>query len=534
MTLAMAQSLLFHGIDTTAQVVPERQAVGFLEQTLNYGELADRSNALANFLVEAGVRRGDRVGIFADKCLDTATYLHGIMKAGAAYVPIDPSSSPDRVAFLLRDCGIRYLVSAVNKVKTLQGVARRAAAGDDIELACVVGPEADSDLPYRCVPLREVLTAASMAPPAIGIVEMDAAYIIYTSGSTGEPKGIVHTHHSGVSFARWAVEIFGIGATDRLTNHAPLHFDLSTLDFFASAVAGATTIIIPEAHTKLPASYSQLLQDQQITIFYTVPFALIQILKAGLLDERDLSALRLVIFAGEPFATKYLQDLMARLPRTRFENFYGPAEVNGVTSYEVPKNEPLGDRVPIGEMATTAEFLVVDENDQLLDQGEIGELLVRSPTMMQGYWGRPDLNARAFYRRAVSDGYDHVFYRTGDLVAQLEDGNYDFLGRKDRQVKVRGYRVELDAVEAALVDCDEVEEAAAIALPDLDGMQRIECAVTLRTDRPTNSDKLLRDLRGRLPSYALPAKLSVRSKLPRTVTDKIDRRQLRDEAMELR
>ena len=525
--------LLFQGIDSAAQRAPDRQAIGFPGAALTFGELASQSNALANFLVDAGVRRGDRVGIFAEKSLHTATYLHGIMKAGAAYVPIDPSSSPERVAFLLRDCGIRHLISAESRLRTLRAMAKRGQADLDVELACVIGLAADCGLPCRCVPWQEVMTAPAQLPPAVNIVEMDLAYIIYTSGSTGEPKGIMHSHHSGLSFARWAAEIFEIGEADRLTNHAPLHFDLSTLDFFAAAVAGAATIIVPEEYLKLPASYSQLLEDHQVTVFYTVPFALIQILNAGMMDERDLSALRLIIFAGEPFSTKYLLALMERLPKVRFDNFYGPAEVNGVTYYQVPRTGQPMESVPIGLRAETAEFLVVDGDDRPLPPGEVGELLVRSPTMMQGYWGRPDLNAKAFYHRQVSECYEHVFYRTGDLVRQLEDGNYDFLGRKDRQIKVRGYRVELDAVEAALASCALVQEAAAFVLPDDEGVQRIECAVTLKAGEAVSSAELLRDLKGKLPPYALPTKLSIRCDLPRTATDKIDRRQLRQEAMGL-
>ena len=194
--------LLFQGIDTAAQRAPERQAIGFPGAALSFGDLGSQSNALANFLVDAGVKRGDRVGIFAEKSLHTATYLHGIMKAGAAYVPIDPVSSPERVAFLLRDCGIRHLITSESRSRTLRSVAKRGQEEFEVELTCVIGLEADCGLPYRCTPWHEVMTAPWQRPPAVNIVEMDLAYIIYTSGSTGEPKGIMHTHHSGLSFAR--------------------------------------------------------------------------------------------------------------------------------------------------------------------------------------------------------------------------------------------------------------------------------------------------------------------------------------------
>ncbi len=529
----MTGRLLFDGVDAAAEHASDRQAVVYPGESLTYGDLATRSNALAHFLVDAGVRRGDRVGIYAEKSLETATCLHGIMKAGGAYVPIDPSSSAERVASLLQDCGIRHLIASPSKLRTFRKLARMADGGGFFGLDCIIGLPDSAGLPVRCVPWTDVLTGRFPEPPRVGVVEMDLAYIIYTSGSTGKPKGIMHSHYSGLSFARWAADIFQIRQNDRLTNHAPLHFDLSTMDYFAAALTGATTVIVPEAFAKLPASYSQLLENERITVFYTVPFALVQILQGGMLAERDLSTLRLIVFGGEPIAVKHLNALMRQLPHTRFENFYGPAEVNGVTHYSVPREEFSMERVPVGARASTAEFLVVDDRGKEVVKGEVGELLVRSPSMMQGYWARPDLNARAFFRRAVSSGYDHLFYRTGDLVRELPDGNYDFLGRKDRQIKVRGYRVELDAIEAVLASCEAIQEAAAFALADDEGTQHIECVAIPKQGVEVGERELASLLREKLPSYALPRSISLRKTLPRTATDKIDRRQLCDEAAAL-
>jgi amino acid adenylation domain-containing protein len=356
---------------------------------------------------------------------------------------------------------------------------------------------------------------------------------MYTSGSTGDPKGIMHTHDSGLSYARMAAHTYGVRHTDRLSNHSPLHFDMSTFDYFSGPLAGATTVIIPEAYTKLPASLSRLIEAERLTIWYSVPFALIQLLVRGVLHERDLGALRWVLFGGEPFPPKHLAALMARLPGARFSNVYGPAEVNQCTFYHVPPMPEGSDEpIPIGQVWPNARGLVVDDADQPVADGEAGELLVQTPTMMRGYWGREDLNARAFYRRSPFAGYEEVFYRTGDLVQRQPDGELRFLGRKDRQIKTRGYRVELDEVEAVLLAHPAVEEAAVFPVPDGEGSQRIEAAVILRNGSVVPAAELIRHGKEHLPWYALPLKIEPVAAFPRTTSGKIDRRALQARAAE--
>jgi amino acid adenylation domain-containing protein len=365
----------------------------------------------------------------------------------------------------------------------------------------------------------------------VAITEQDLAYILYTSGSTGVPKGIVHTHRSGLSFAAWAADAYGVQHSDRLSNHAPLHFDLSTFDLFASAIAGATTVVLPEATTRLPASLSKLMADERLTIWYSVPYALIQLLQRGGLGARDLSTLRWVLFAGEPFPTKHLRQLMAALPQARFSNLYGPTETNVCTYFHVPPLPADSDEpIPIGRPCANVEALVVDAADQPVSAGQTGELLIRGPVVMRGYWGQPEKTNRGFYRRSAFSQFDDVFYRTGDLVQQLPDGNFKYLGRKDRQIKTRGYRVELDEIEVALLAHADVDEAAVFAVPDGQGSNRIEACVILKPGVVLTPAQLVEYLARRLPPYAVPAQLSVADDFPRTTTGKIDRRSLQAEA----
>ena len=364
-------------------------------------------------------------------------------------------------------------------------------------------------------------------------IEQDLAYILYTSGSTGDPKGIMHTHRSGLAFARWAADDYGLRPTDRLSNHAPLHFDLSTFDLFAGALAGATTVVIPEAVTSFPASVSKLMQDERISVWYSVPFALTQLLLRGNIGARDLTNLRWLLFAGEVFPTKYLRQLIAALPHVRFSNLYGPTETNVCTYYHVDAlPDDTDEPVSIGVACANADALIVDAENQPVPPGSPGELLIRGPIVMRGYWGRPELTERGFFHQTFHPGYTEPYYRTGDLVLEMPDGNLKFLGRKDRQIKTRGYRVELDEIEVALLSHEGVQEAAVYAMPDPEGegTNLIYAAVTARDGATPTADDLAEHLGGRLPWYAIPTRIAIVAEFPRTSTGKIDRRALAEQS----
>ncbi|MEL7511580.1 MAG: amino acid adenylation domain-containing protein [Cyanobacteria bacterium J06554_3] len=530
--------LLSQILDRSAEQFPDKEAFRCEGEGITYALLLRRANGLAQWLAAHGVKRGDRVGIYLPKSLASAIAIYGIWKAGAAYVPLDPSAPPARISHMLNDCDVRHLITHKSKRRQLPEVLANAPSvtcvvgvPETVDLAVGSGGDLGTDI-IRCdwdeLPVSE-------NSPDIKVLAQDLAYILYTSGSTGMPKGMMHTHYSGLSYAQLVARTYGLDQCDRIGNHSPIHFDISMLGFFAGPLVGATTVIIPEAYTKVPASLSQLMQDEALTVWYSVPFALTQLWLRGVLSQRDLSSLRWILFAGEPFPTKYLYAWMAYLPQTRFSNIYGPAEVNQCTYYHVPPLAP-GDIVPeslspIGNVWENSEGLVVDETDRPVSPGEIGELLIRSATMMSGYWQRPDLNAKAFYHTQIAN-QPAVFYRTGDLV-QVRDGQYHFLGRKDRQIKTRGYRVELDAVEAAMVAHPQIEEAATYAVPYEAGSLQIEAVVILKAGVSLPEAELKRYLAERLPAYAIPQKIEQMTSFPRTGTGKIDRLSLQKRATQV-
>ncbi len=521
--------LIPHAIDHSADRFPDRQAIRFGDGSLSYQQLVRRANQLSGVLRERGVARGDRVGIYMPKGLESAVAVYGIMKAGGAYVPLDPFAPPARLAYVIRDCGIRHLVTSETRLEALKQIA-----ADAPELEFMVGLSGAEGLKAETVSWDEVQSAPSEPGAQPGAMEQDLAYILYTSGSTGTPKGIMHSHRSALSFAEWGAETYGLTHTDRLSNHAPLHFDLSTFDLFAGHLAGAATVIVPEPVTKFPSSLAKLMADERLTVWYSVPYALIQLLTHASLQTRDLSSLRWVLFAGEPFPTKHLRALMAQIPGARFSNLYGPTETNVCTYYHVPPIPGDSDEpIPIGWPCSNVEALVVDGADQSVVPGEVGELLIRGGVVMRGYWGKPERTAQGFFRRKVFSGFEDPFYRTGDLVQEMPDGAFRYLGRKDRQIKTRGYRVELDEVEVALLAHPGVEEAAVYAVPDGQGSNLIEAAAILKAGLSFSSADLIEHLAARLPPYAVPVRVTISQEFPRTSTGKIDRRELQTRALNL-
>ncbi len=518
--------LLHQAVLGAAERWPQATAFRCRERAIGYAELATRVAALAAALRDAGVRRGDRVGIYTFKSIESAVGVFGIMAAGAAYVPMDPTLPAPRLRRIIEDCGIEVIVSHDEKARDLGRLLEEPGG-----LRAIFGPSMEAPAPVEVVAWSEISAAPGDDALRWPVTEQDLAYVMYTSGSTGTPKGLMHTHRSGLTYARLAARTYGLERTDRLGNHSPLHFDMSTLDYFAAPLVGAETVIIPEDVARLPASLAELIEAQRLTIWYSVPFALVQLLLRGSLDKRDCTSLRWVLFGGEPMPPKHLAGLMRLLPDARFSNVYGPAEVNQCTYYHVPRDRPLGDEpVPIGRVWHNAEGLVVDAHDRPVADGEPGELLVRTATMMQGYWNRPQLNERAFFRRAAPGGREDVFYRTGDLVRGDAEGNLIFLGRKDRQIKIRGYRVELEEIESVLGRHADVEEAAAYTVSGADGGNELYAAIVTHGQREVDRRALQAHLNEHLPRYALPKEIAVLASLPRTGSDKIDRRALAERA----
>ena len=280
----------------------------------------------------------------------------------------------------------------------------------------------------------------------------DIVYLLYTSGSTGKPKGVCISNRNALAFVEWASQTLEATSADRFANHAPFHFDLSVLDLYVAFHVGAATYLIPDEISYVPQRLVSLLVQQAFTIWYSVPSVLMLMMEhAGLLDLPALS-LRALLFAGEPFPIKQLRRLYQRYgSMVRFFNLYGPTETNVCAYYQVRHlPESWNKPVPIGKACSGDDIWAEKADGTLVQPGEEGELIVAGPTVMVGYWGQSP--------------YGDKPYRTGDLVHLLDDGNYVYIGRRDRQVKVRGYRIELSDIEAALLQHPAIHEVTVLVI----------------------------------------------------------------------
>jgi amino acid adenylation domain-containing protein len=505
--------------------VPDRTAIEEPPQgAITYAELARLSGLVRDRLRGLGVRPGDRVGLYVRKSIDTVASVFGILRAGAAYVPVDPGAPASRNAYIMNDCSVaavliedrfveRFraemgLLGPVPSLLVLQGAGRGDA------LRATLAQDGGADRP----------TAAADAE----VDGDDLAYILYTSGSTGRPKGVMLSHRNATSFVDWGSEVFEPTTEDRFSSHAPLHFDLSILDLYVPIKHGAAVVLVGEDLGKDPVRLAAIIAERRLTVWYSAPSILSLLAQHGKLDTFDYSALRLVLFAGEVFPVKHLRSLASLLPRPRYFNLYGPTETNVCTFYEV--SLPIApDRVEpfaIGRTCSHLEARVVDTDGKDVAAGQEGELCIAGAGVMRGYWNLPERNAAAF----LVDAAGRRWYRTGDVVVEDERGDYRFRGRRDRMVKRRGYRIELGEIEAALYRHPEIKEAAVVAQAEGGDGVRIKAFLSCRPGQRPSLIELKRFSSEQLPLYMIPDAFVVEDELPKTSTDKIDYQRLKERA----
>ncbi|MGW5352052.1 amino acid adenylation domain-containing protein [Streptomyces sp. NPDC004031] len=464
---------------------PGALAVAGPDGGLSYAELDAAADAMAARLARQGVRRGDRVVLWAAKSPAVVAAMQAVLRLGAAYVPVDGSSPVHRVATIARDCAARAVMTTADRMQ-------RISADLDADVVC-------DDLDAPLDPAPPVNTATEPG---------DLAYILYTSGSTGTPKGVCLTHRNALAFVNWAHEVVAPDGDDRFANHAPFAFDLSVLDLYVAFRAGASVHLVPPELSFAPAQLVEYLHSEAITVWYSVPSALAVMMRyGGLLDRPAPKALHTVLFAGEPFPIAQLRDL-AGWTGARLMNLYGPTETNVCTFHEVGKADLDRDRpVPIGIPAGGDRVWAVRDDGGTAGPGEEGELVVDGPTVMAGYWGHPAQQGT---------------YRTGDLVRILPGGAFDYVGRRDHMVKIRGHRVELGEVEAVLENHPDVAEAAAVAAGE--GVDtRLVVFAAPRPGSDLGALALRRHLSQHLPRYMVADEVRILTPLPRNGNGKIDR-----------
>lgn len=487
---------------------------------LSYGELDLLSDRARDRFRALGVQRGDRVGLYLRKSIDSIASLFGALKAGAAYVPVDADAPTERCAYILDNCAVRVIVTERRLERALANELARLGATPSLIVI-------DDDGEARLRTALDRLDASGPAAPTRSAATAldDLAYILYTSGSTGRPKGVMLTHGNALSFVDWCSDTFQPTDADVFSSHAPLHFDLSILDVYVSIKHGSRLVLIGESLGKDPTALAPVIVEQGITMWYSTPSILSLLANYGKLDRLDFGALRVVNFAGEVFPIVQLRAIKSYWTAPRFFNLYGPTETNVCTYHEIPREidpdqtEPF----PIGRICEPNRGRVVDLDGGDVAPGEIGELVVNGPNVMVGYWNLPENNARAF----LIDQRGDKWYHTGDLVIETDNGIYLYRGRRDRMVKRRGYRVELGEIEAALSRHPAIRETAVIAVEEGAAGLKVRAYFSARNgDRPSIIG-LKQFCSEHLPRYMIPDTFGLLESLPRTSTDKIDYQRLK-------
>ncbi len=520
--------LLPHLLAASAQRDPEREAVRLRGEALSYGRLDSMANGVAHALIDGGVRQGDRVAVFAPKSPQVIAAVYGIMRAGAAYVPLDPKQPVLRAATVAGDCTVAAVVTTPSRAAELL-----EALSDHRPKVVILFDDGSGpvDLPCAQVPFDQATADTSAADPGVPTVDQDLAYILYTSGSTGVPKGVMLTHRNALTFVEWCARTIGVGPEDRLSSHAPLHFDLSVFDLYLAALGGAGVSLIAEDEAYLGSSLVRFIQDEGITLWYSVPSALMLVTKL-VTEQGAFPSLRTVVFAGEVYPTKQLRALRELLPDVDLWNLYGPTETNVCTYYKVDALPDDDRTIPIGRGCENTEVFALKDDGTVASVGEEGELFVRGATVMKGYWKQPGKTAELLVPNPAPGGLPDPVYRTGDLVRLRPDGDYDFLGRRDHQIKSRGYRIELGEVEAALNSHPGLTEAVAVAVPHAEWGTAIVAFVVSAADEAITENQVKRHVAKRLPRYMVPARVELVGSLPRTSTGKVDRQRVRADAAE--
>jgi len=495
-----------------ASRAPGAPALRCAGREVSYGELDRMANQVAAALIDAGVAPGARVGIWLDKSAAAVAAMQGALRVGAAYVPVDPLSPATRAGTILSDCQVHAVVTTAR---------RRASLTDDGAIAARA-LLVEEDGPDR---LRFAGAVADAGPWPARVSQAspaDLAYILYTSGSTGRPKGVCVSHLAATAFVDWATGLIDARPADVFSNHAPFHFDLSVLDLYAAFSSGGCVSIVPEASAYSPTSLVEFMTRERISIWYSVPSALMLMIEhGGLLGVEDLP-LRHLLFAGEPFPIRHVRALRERWPSLPMHNLYGPTETNVCTALTVGEIEPDRVRpVPIGKATCGDRVWAVTDDGREAAVGEEGELWVTGPTVMLGYWGQPP----------QGDGP----YRTGDVVRRLDLENFDYVGRRDEMLKVRGHRIEAGEIESCLLSVPGVGEAAVVVAGE--GLTAKLVAYLVEDERGGQARRpsliaLKQHSAARLPRSMIVDAVRWVAEMPRTGNGKVDRVTLRRWATE--
>ena len=489
-------------IEAQVEQTPDAEAVRFGNRSLSYRELNARANQVANYLLKRGVGRDVLVGVCAERSIEMVVSLLASLKAGGAYLPVDPEYPTERLRVILEEANPPVVLTQSHLLNLIP------ATGAD----------------YLCLDSHwEEVGGESTSNLGVEVGGKDVAYAIFTSGSTGKPKGVLNTHEGIVNRLLWMQDAYLLQQGDRVLQKTPFSFDVSVWEFFWPLLTGATLVVAGPGGHRDPTYLVKLIQQERITTMHFVPSMLQTFLEAH--GVEGCKSLKKVFCSGEALPYEVQQRFFERL-QAELHNLYGPTEAAVDVTYWACKKDYSNRIVPIGRPIANTQIVILDGSGQPVPIGVAGELHIGGVNLARGYLHQPDLTAEKFVPNPFAELGTDRLYRTGDLARFLPDGNVEYLGRTDNQVKIRGYRIELGEIEAALEEQPEIKQAVVIAREDRPGDKRLVAYLVAAASAVPAALELRTRLKRRLPDYMAPTAYVFLNQIPISTNGKIDRKAL--------
>lgn len=518
----MSSSLLQRYTECYGNFNPLKVAVTDGLISLSYGELVLQSNRLARCLIHYGLPRSGHVILCMHRSVQNIVAMMGVLKADAVYIPIEARTPTQRRNQIIRDCQPHAIIC---DAKTIQTIFSDYLSSNLPPIIVLLGSEKPAQPTQNIsVVTCDRLDMFDASPLTYKNTYDDVACILYTSGSTGNPKGVMITHRNIDEYIAWAVDRIGIKENDKILCTAPFYFDMSLFDVYGSLKVGATLCIATELVLLFPSKLVEFAEAEKVTVWKGISSLLMYLARTGAISSERLPTLKTILFSGETLHAKYLIEWMRTFPKKTFYNAYGPTEATGISMYYRVEKMPnsVDERIPIGKPCENTEVFLLDENNKPVPQGKPGELCIKGVRLSKGYLNDLEKTKQVFIDNPLNPGRGELVYKTGDYARLLPDGNYEFIGRLDGQVKFMGYRIELSDIEHSLVSIDGVSDAGAILVESsLTGLE--EPVAYVEVDSDISLADIMAKLKKRLPRYMLPKRLFHIERLPRTDRGKIDR-----------
>lgn len=491
---------LVHAVfELAAQKYADNAAIVFGDQMITYKQLNEQAENLS-FLILSTAPEVEIIGVSASRSIQTIIAVIAVLKAGKAYLPLDIDYPRQRLSHIIQDADLKFCVAESKEIGLFES------------------------LNVNAIVVNERYSKGGSEQKT---VQSSTAYVLYTSGSTGKPKGVCMGHKALVNLLKWQAKSSYVGANTKTLQFAPLSFDVSFQEIFATLTTGGTLVLIENELRIEPEALLQFIEKEKISRIF-LPFVALQYLTeaatvAGLFPR----CLQEVITAGEQLKiTPAVERFFNQIPNCCLINQYGPTECHVVTEYKLTGAASTWPKLPpIGKAIDRTEILILDDDCHELPGGDIGELCISGASLAIGYLNKPELTATRFIQVSRANGESERAYRTGDLARILEDGNIEYLGRKDDQVKIRGVRIELGEIEVLLNQFTNIKQAVVIADEGEDSQKRL-VAYLVSADGLNNTTEIKEHLAGQLPDYMMPSAFVWLQELPKTTSGKIDRKAL--------